>query len=92
MCVLCVLSSVVSGGGPDIVHTTHSGRTALVYLSSVLVLKTVAPPTGIWPTGIWVVSPGGVSPRLGRVNKRRKKERKKERERVRKISSLNIVK
>ena len=34
---VCVLSYVVSGGGPDIVLTTHSGRPALVYLSSVLV-------------------------------------------------------
>ena len=34
---VCVLSCDVSGGGPDIVLTTHSGRPALVYLSSVLV-------------------------------------------------------
>ena len=39
-------SCVVSGGGPHIVLTTHSGRPALVYLSSVLV-QTVAFPTGI---------------------------------------------
>ena len=32
----CVLSCAVSGGGPDIVLTTHSGRPALLYLSSVL--------------------------------------------------------
>ena len=31
-----VLSCVVFGGGPDIVLTTHSGRPALMYLSSVL--------------------------------------------------------
>ena len=31
----CVLSFVVSGGGPDIVLTTHSGRPVLVYLSTV---------------------------------------------------------
>ena len=36
MRVLCVLSCVVSGG-PDIVLITHSGRPALVYLSSVLI-------------------------------------------------------
>ena len=36
-CVFCVLSCVVSGGGPNTVLTTHSGRTALVYLSSVLI-------------------------------------------------------
>ena len=34
---VCVLSCAVSGGGPDIVLTTHSGRSALVYLSTVLV-------------------------------------------------------
>ena len=32
VCVLCVLSCFVSGGGPDIVLTTHSGRPALVYV------------------------------------------------------------
>ena len=36
---LCFLSCVVFGGGPDIVLTTHSGRPALVYLSSVLVQR-----------------------------------------------------
>ena len=30
VCVLCVLSCVVSLGGPDIVLTTHLGRLALV--------------------------------------------------------------
>ena len=34
---VCVLSWAVSGRGPDIVLNTHSGRPALVYLSSVLV-------------------------------------------------------
>ena len=33
----CVLSCVVSGGGSDIVLTTHSGSPALLYLSRVLV-------------------------------------------------------
>ena len=37
VCDFGVLSYVVSGGDPDIVLTTHSGRPALVYLSSVLV-------------------------------------------------------
>ena len=36
-CMFFVLSCAVSGGGLDIVLTTHSGRPALVYLSSVLV-------------------------------------------------------
>ena len=38
-----VLSFVVSGGESDIVLTTHSGRPALVYLSSVLVQKRLLP-------------------------------------------------
>ena len=40
---VCVLSCVVFGGGPDIVLTTHSGRPALVYLSSVLVHRQLLP-------------------------------------------------
>ena len=40
---VCVLSYVVFGGGPDIVLTTHSGRPALVYLSSVLVQRLLLP-------------------------------------------------
>ena len=35
----CVLSCVVSGGGPAIVLTTDLGKPALVYLSSILVHK-----------------------------------------------------
>ena len=38
-----VLSCVVFGGCPDIVLTTHSGRPALVYLSSVLVQRLLLP-------------------------------------------------
>ena len=34
---VCVLSSVVSDGDPDIVLTRNSGRSAIVYLSSALV-------------------------------------------------------
>ena len=40
---VCVLPCAVSGGGPDIVLTTHSGRLALVYLSTVLVQKLLLP-------------------------------------------------
>ena len=40
---VCVLSCVVFGGGPDIVPTTHSGRSALLYLSSVLVKRLLLP-------------------------------------------------
>ena len=42
-CVLCVLSDVVSGGDPDIVLTTYSGRPAIVYLSSVMVHSLLLP-------------------------------------------------
>ena len=41
--VLCVLSCVVSGGDPDILLTTHSGRAALVFLSNVLVQNLLLP-------------------------------------------------
>ena len=43
MSFVCVLASVVSGGGTDILLTTHSGRPALVYLSSVLVQRLLLP-------------------------------------------------
>ena len=39
----CVLSCAVFCGGPDIMLTTHSGRPALVYLSSVLVQRLLLP-------------------------------------------------
>ena len=44
------------------------GRPALVYMSSVLVQSLL-----LLLSGIWVVSPGGACPRLGRVNKRRRR-------------------
>ena len=67
---ICVLSCVVSGGGPDIVLTTHSGRPAHVYMSSVLVQRLLLPLQASDPTGIWVVSS-----RLGegKYTKKRKK-------------------
>ena len=40
---VCVLSCIVFGVGPDIVLTTHSGRPALVYLSSVQVQRLLLP-------------------------------------------------
>ena len=40
---VCVLSCVVCGGGPDIVLTSHSGRPALMYLSSVLAQRLLLP-------------------------------------------------
>ena len=36
VCVICVLSCVISGGGPDTLLTTVSGRLALVCVSSVV--------------------------------------------------------
>ena len=33
---VCVLSCVVSDGGPNIVLTTHSGKPALVYFSALV--------------------------------------------------------
>ena len=66
MFVLCVLSCVVSGGGPDIVLTTHSGRPAFVYLSSVLFhsLLLLLQASDPWAFGLYV--PGGVSLTLGK--------------------------
>ena len=43
MSILCVLSSVVSGGSSATVLTTHSGRRALVYLSNVLIHSMLHP-------------------------------------------------
>ena len=40
---ICFLSCFVFGGGPVIVLPTHSGRPALVYLSSVLVRRLLLP-------------------------------------------------
>ena len=78
-----VLSCAVSCGGPDIVLITHSGRPALVYLSSVLVHSLLLPPTCIWHMGTWVLSPGeGGILQWGRVNnKQTERERERERER-----------
>ena len=40
------VSSVVSGGGPDILLTTDSGRPGIVYLCNVLI-QNLCSPTGI---------------------------------------------
>ena len=56
VCFICILPSVISRGGPDILLATHSGIFSLVLLSSVLI-HSLAPPTGIWPTDIWFVTP-----------------------------------
>ena len=61
---VCVLSCVVFGGGTDIVLSTHSGRPALVYLSSVLVQRLLLPLQASDPRAFGLLVPGGVSPRL----------------------------
>ena len=63
---VCVLSCVVIGGGPDIVLTTHSGRPALVYLSSVLVKILLLSLQASDPRAFGLKVPGDVSPRLGK--------------------------
>ena len=63
-CVLCVLSCLVSGCGSDIVLTTHSRRSALVYLSSVLVHSLLLHIEA--PTGLGCKSKGVLSPTLRR--------------------------
>ena len=55
-CVLCVLFCVASGGGPDILLTTDSGRSAFVLLSSALVHRFWLSPIDVWSMHIWVVS------------------------------------
>ena len=65
VCVLCVRSCVVSGSDTNIVLSTHSGKSAFVYLSSVWTIVCCSPYRN---TGIWVVSPT-----LGRINNRKKK-------------------
>ena len=56
---VCVLSSVVSGGGLDIVLTTHSGRPALVYLSSVLLQNLLLLLQASDPRAFVLYVPGG---------------------------------
>ena len=48
---VCVLPRAVSCEGPDIVLATHSGRPALVYLSSVLVKRLLLPLQASDPRG-----------------------------------------
>ena len=52
VCPFSILSCSVSGGGPDIVLTTHSRRPAVVRLSSVLVHSLLLPLQASRPTGI----------------------------------------
>ena len=66
VCVLCVLTCVNTGGGSDVL-LTNSERSALAYLSIVLVHR-LCWPTDIWRTDIWVVSPGGCKSYIGFFN------------------------
>ena len=74
VCVLSVLSCVVSGGGPGIVLITHSRNPTLVFLFSVLVTVYYSPYRHLAHEHL------GCKPwdcTLGRLNNReRKKERK----------------
>ena len=71
-----VLSCAVSGGGPDSVLTTHLGRFALLYLSSVLVHRQLLPLQACDLRAFRLSVPAGVSPRLG--GSLHEEERKKE--------------
>ena len=55
---VCVLFCVVSGGGSDIVLTTHSGRPPLVYLSSILVHRQLLPLQASHPRAFGFQVPG----------------------------------
>ena len=57
---MCVLSCVVSGGAPDIVLATHSGRPDLVFLPSVLVHSLLLPIQASVPWAFELQIPGGV--------------------------------
>ena len=56
--IVCVISSVVYGGDPDIVLTTHSGRPVLVYLSSVLIHSLLLPLQASDPQAFGLLFPG----------------------------------
>ena len=55
-----VFCQVISGEGPDTVLTTHSGRHALVYLSSVLVQRLLLPLQASDPRAFGLSVPGSV--------------------------------
>ena len=78
---VCVVSCIFSGCDRDIVLTTHSGRSALVYLSSNLVPSLCSPYRHMTHGNLecmYVL--GAVCPKLGgggRVNSRFRKEERK---------------
>ena len=74
-CVLCVLLCVVSCVGPDIVLTTHSGRPALVYMSSVMVQRLLLPLQASNPPSFGLYVPEGSSPISGEGKYTKKKEK-----------------
>ena len=76
-CSLSVYCPVLSPAEAQTFCWPHIQRGPPLCIFLVFRYIEIAPPTGIWPTGIWVVSPGGVSPRLGEGKYKKKKERKK---------------
>ena len=65
VCVLCVLSCVVSGGGPTLCSPHIQGGPPLCIMSSVLV-HLCCSPAGIWPMCLWLRCPGGCKSYIGR--------------------------
>ena len=74
-CVLCVLSCFISGGSTDILLAADSGRSAPVFLSSVLV-HSLALPTGSLTHGHLDCKSLREVLSLGRVNSRKRKKEK----------------
>ena len=75
---VCVLSCAVSGGGPNIVLTTHSGRPALCICLVFRSIDNCSPYRHLTHGHLGCKSRGGVSPRLGEGKYKKKQERKKE--------------
>ena len=76
MFFVCVLSYVVSGGGPDIALTTHSGRSANVFLSRVLIHSPLLRYKHLTHGQLGCKPQGGVIPTLGQGKQQRKKQRR----------------
>ena len=70
---VCVLSCVVSGDDSDIVLTTHSGRPALVFLSSIMVYSMLLLLQASGPRAFGLQVPEGISPifRVGNNSERK---------------------
>ena len=77
MSFMCVLFCVVSGCGPDIVLTTHSGRLALCILRVCWSIVCCSPYRPLNLGHLDCKSRGAVvRPKLGEVKEQRKKEKK----------------